>query len=80
MREVRRKLVVEVENPMPSEDVEKQHGNHIAIDNIVQRLHLIYGDDASLELGSDQSAEGSFFRARLTLPLTKQSGEKGALE
>ena len=69
-REVDRHLVVEVENPLPPEDSEKKAGNHIAVDNIAQRLQLIYGESALLELGHDRIMEGNIFRARLTLPMS----------
>lgn len=71
-REVEGHLVVEVENPVPPEDSERKTGNHIAVDNIAQRLQLIYGDGALLELGRDRTVEGHIFRARLTLPMLAQ--------
>ena len=43
-------------------------GNRIAIDNIAQRLNLIYGEGARLEMGRDLRLEGGVFRARLVLP------------
>lgn len=72
-REVKNRLVLEVENPLPPQDAEKKHGNRIAVDNIAQRLQLIYGDRAMMELGHDENAEGPIFRARLTLPLAAQT-------
>jgi two-component system sensor histidine kinase AlgZ len=72
-RELRNRLVIEVENPVPPQDAEKKHGNRIAVDNIAQRLQLIYGDKALLELGLDRNLEGAIFRARLTLPLAAQT-------
>ena len=74
--EMQSKLVVEVENPTPPEDVENKRGNRIAVDNIAQRLQLIYGDSALLELGLDREREAPIFRARLTLPMTAQPAEK----
>jgi two-component system sensor histidine kinase AlgZ len=75
IREVGNRLVIEVENPLPPDDAEKKHGNRIAVDNIAQRLQLIYGDRALLELGHDRTIEGPIFRARLTLPLAVQIQE-----
>jgi two-component system, LytTR family, sensor histidine kinase AlgZ len=72
IRKVSRQLVIEVENPIPSEDVEGEQatrrGNHIAVDNIAQRLTLIYGDRAKLEMGKDPRLYGPVFRVRLSLP------------
>lgn len=76
-REVQRHLVVEVENPLPPEDSEKKEGNHIAVDNIAQRLQLIYGEGALLELGRDRTVEGNIFRARLTLPMAAPNQTPG---
>lgn len=70
VREVQRRLVVEVENPVPPEDADKKSGNRIAVDNIAQRLQLIYGDQAMLEMGRDHTQQGPIFRARLSLPMT----------
>jgi two-component system sensor histidine kinase AlgZ len=75
IREIHNRLVVEVENPLPPQDVEKKHGNRIAVDNIAQRLQLIYGDRALLELGHDRNIEGPIFRARMTLPLAAKLQE-----
>jgi two-component system, LytTR family, sensor histidine kinase AlgZ len=76
-REIDKRLVVEVENPLPADDGRTSHGNRIAVDNIAQRLNLIYGDAARLELGRDMRLEGPVFRARLVLPKEpkKESGE-----
>lgn len=77
IREVHGRLVVEVENPVPPEDVTpenvSQTGNHIAVDNIAQRLNLIYGDEARLEMGKDPRVDGPVFRVRLTLPPRPQN-------
>lgn len=61
-------LVVEVTNPTAPDDGKPSRGNSIAIDNIAQRLNLIYGDGARLEMGRDLRLEGGVFRARLVLP------------
>jgi two-component system, LytTR family, sensor histidine kinase AlgZ len=77
IRELHRRLVVEVENPVPPEDVSPENvsrtGNHIAVDNIAQRLNLIYGDEAKLEMGKDPRVDGPVFRVRLTLPPRPQN-------
>jgi two-component system sensor histidine kinase AlgZ len=76
--ERQRRLIVEVENPIPPDGTETAQGNRIAIDNIVQRLQLIYGGSAQLELGREGKADVHIFRARLTLPMTAQSPAAGA--
>lgn len=76
-REIDKRMVVEVENPLPPGESRDSHGNRIAVDNIAQRLSLIYGDAARLELGRDQKLEGPVFRARLVLPKEpKKQGEE----
>lgn len=76
-REIDLRLVVEVENPLPPGESRDSHGNRIAVDNIAQRLSLIYGDHARLELGRDQRLEGPVFRARLIVPKEpKKEGEE----
>ncbi|HET8881713.1 MAG TPA: histidine kinase [Solimonas sp.] len=67
-REIFGRLVIEVSNPMPPQDEPVAHGNRVATDNIAQRLKLIYGGGARLELGRDLRLEGGVFRARLVLP------------
>ena len=76
---LRSRLVVEVENPIPDDDLvgqqAGQRGNHIAVDNIAQRLALIYGDQARLEMGKDPRLDGPVFRVRLSLPESPRNGE-----
>ncbi len=67
-REIFHRLVIEVTNPMSGTDGTPSSGNRIAIDNIAQRLNLIYGDGARLEMGRDLRLESGVFRARLVLP------------
>lgn len=67
-REIFGRLVIEVSNPMPPQSESALHGNRVATDNIAQRLKLIYGGGARLELGRDLRLEGGVFRARLVLP------------
>jgi len=77
-REIFGRLVVEVTNPIPPGESLQSQGNRIAVDNIAQRLNLIYGESARLELGRDLRLEGGVFRARLVLPREpKQEPEGG---
>jgi two-component system sensor histidine kinase AlgZ len=63
-------LRIEVANPRPDATAPAHQGQRIAIDNIAQRLALIYGDGkARLELGE----EGDRFVARLTLPVIQNA-------
>lgn len=66
-------LRVDVENPLPSEDIPQREGTGVAVKNIAQRIKLIYGDRASLWVGEDRDEFGPLFRARLRIPL--QLGE-----
>lgn len=71
-------LVVDVENPIPPQEAEPHtEGTGTAVNNIAQRIKLIYGDRAKLILGQDQGEFGPFFRARLRLPFVQHSGEPG---
>ena len=61
-------LHLEVSNPRPDPAAPAHQGQRIAVDNIAQRLALIYGDaQARLELGED----GDRFVARLSLPIVR---------
>ena len=63
-------LVIEIENPLPPANADAAvSGHRLSVDNIAQRLALIYGDRARLELGEDNGR----FRARLSLPMTPDS-------
>ena len=63
-------LRIEVSNPRPAASAPSHQGQRIAVDNIAQRLALIYGDNqARLELGED----GDRFVARLTLPIVRNA-------
>jgi two-component system, LytTR family, sensor histidine kinase AlgZ len=73
-----RYLIVDVENPLPPEEARPHtEGTGTAVNNIAQRIKLIYGDRAKLILGQDQSEFGPLFRARLRLPFVQHSGEAG---
>jgi len=67
-------LVIDVENPIPPEEAPKRVGTGVAINNIAQRIKLIYGDRAKLILGEDSDEFGPLFRARLRLPYVLHSG------
>lgn len=60
-------LTLEVHNPVVDADVENHRGNHIALDNIAQRLQMRYGRAASLRY---EMVAGEF-RVSLELPLEK---------
>lgn len=63
-------VCIEVANPRPEVGAPAHQGQRIALDNIAQRLALIYGEgNARLELGE----EGDRFVARLTLPEVKNA-------
>ncbi|MBI3171301.1 MAG: histidine kinase [Hydrocarboniphaga effusa] len=62
-------LLIEITNPKAEPGAAPRAGQHIAVDNIVQRLALIYGEQASLKL----SEEGDRFVARLRLPEVKNA-------
>ncbi len=66
-------LLIEITNPRAEPGAAAggvpRAGQHIAVDNIVQRLALIYGEQASLKL----SEEGDRFVARLRLPVVKNA-------
>jgi len=68
VRRERQALVVDVDNPLPPDDLPTRKGTGLAVNNIVQRIKLIYGEQASLTIGPDRSAQGALFRARLRLP------------
>ncbi|MGQ0587730.1 MAG: sensor histidine kinase [Gammaproteobacteria bacterium] len=63
-------LRIEVSNPRPAASAPAHQGQKLAIDNIAQRLALIYGEgQARLELGED----GDRFVSRLTLPIVSKA-------
>jgi two-component system, LytTR family, sensor histidine kinase AlgZ len=67
-------LCIEVANPRPNASAPAHQGQRIAVDNIAQRLALIYGDGkARLELGE----EGDRFVARMTLPAIQGAPDNG---
>lgn len=62
-------LVLDVDNPIPPQELApRTGGTGTAVNNIAQRIKLIYGERAKLLLGRDEGEFGPFFRARLRLP------------
>ncbi len=66
-------LQIEIRNPRPAADATPRAGQRIAVDNIAQRLALIYGDKASLTLGD----EGDLFVSCLRVPAMRRSDIPG---
>jgi two-component system, LytTR family, sensor histidine kinase AlgZ len=65
-------LVIEVGNPRADPGAAAHRGQRVAVDNIAQRLALLYGDGrARLELGE----EGDRFVSRLILPAIQGAAE-----
>jgi two-component system sensor histidine kinase AlgZ len=65
MRRLDDALVVEIDNPVVPVTDTAPPGSRTAVRNIAQRLALIYGERATVELG----AHGEMFRATLRLPI-----------
>lgn len=66
-------LIIDVENPLPPADAPRPEGTGVAVTNIAQRIKLIYGDRAKLQLKEDRNEYGAIYRARLLLPLQFQA-------
>lgn len=60
-----RHMLIDVENPLPPDDRPGHTGSRTAVENIAQRVRLIYGEGASLTLDRGDGV----FRARLRLPI-----------
>lgn len=56
-RRVNNDLIIEVANPVGPIPVSRRRGNHMALDNVRERLRLLYGQAASVEA---YAAEDSF--------------------
>jgi two-component system sensor histidine kinase AlgZ len=69
-----RDLLVQIENPVAPADATSPPGSKTAVRNIAQRLALIYGPSAHIEIGQD----GAVFRAMLRLPTAQRVAEKAA--
>lgn len=57
-------VIIEVSNPLPDTPVDQKKGHGMAIANIKQRLHVLFGSKAKLEIQQSQAA----FQVRLTVP------------
>lgn len=71
------KLVIDVENPVPPEDAPTRESTGVALENIAQRLKLIYGDKAKLEQGPERTETGPVYRARIQVPYTTEESQQG---
>ena len=58
-------VLIEIENPLPPDAPPAASGSRTAVRNIAQRLALVYGDAARIDLGR----EGDIFRASVRVPL-----------
>ena len=67
-----RHMLIDVENPLPPDDEPGHTGSRTAVENIAQRLRLIYGEGATLALDRSEGV----FRARLRLPIV-DAGKSG---
>ncbi len=69
-------LILTVSNPLPKEQCDESapRGSHIALDNIRQRLHAQFGDQAGLSIDRKECC----YTARLHLPLNTLSEERAA--
>ena len=65
-----KKLVIDVENPIPPDDAPKRESTGVALENIVQRLKLIYGESAELTQGAAKTQNGPVYRAQIKVPYT----------
>jgi two-component system sensor histidine kinase AlgZ len=64
------RLVIDVENPVPPDDAPKRESTGVALENISQRLKLIYGDTAELTQGLARTPNGPVYRAQIKVPYT----------
>ena len=62
-------LFVQIENPVATADATSPPGSKTAVRNIAQRLALIYGPSARIEIGQD----GDVFRATMRIPIAEPS-------
>ena len=59
------KLVLTVTNPIGSGEISRHKSNHMAQENIKQRLHLVYGEEASFNINATKDD----YTVILTIPL-----------
>jgi len=71
------KLLITVENPVPPDDAPKRESTGVALENIVQRLKLIYGDVAELTQGLAKTQNGPVYRAQIKVPYTTVDRDTG---
>ena len=71
-------LVIDVENPIPPEDAAKRESTGVALENIAQRLKLIYGDSAELVQGTARTDNGLVYRASIKVPYTTVDADAGS--
>lgn len=72
------KLAIDVENPVPPDDAPKRESTGVALENISQRLKLIYGDAAELTQGLARTENGSVYRASIKVPYTTVDTQAGS--
>lgn len=72
------RVVIDVENPMPPDDAPKRESTGVALENIAQRLKLIYGDSAELTQGPARTQNGPVYRAQIKVPYTTVDRDNGA--
>ncbi len=60
-------VMIEIDNPRPPTTDAPRAGNHMALDNLRERLMLFYDLEARLEVGSDAGR----YRVRVELPLRR---------
>lgn len=68
-------LQIQVENPLPPKEASQHEGTGMALNNIAQRIKLIYGERSGLWLQTNRSPSGPVFCARLRVPLQPDEGE-----
>ena len=61
-------LIIDVENPLPPQTAPEKKGTGVAMENIAQRLKLIYGEQAKLIQGAQETETGTVYRARIQVP------------
>jgi two-component system sensor histidine kinase AlgZ len=68
-------LAMTVENPLPPPEAgPRTEGSGMAVNNIAQRIKVLYGERASLALGETRNAGGAIFRAELRVPYLPAGG------
>ncbi len=65
------RLQIVIDNPVPQANPQRRSGNRIALNNIRERLHTLYGARAGLEV----EQTGQRYRTRLFFPCIRQHDE-----